>query len=59
MTFKGGRIRVRDKSAVEDECTVYRSDLGGGLRAYQLESAELISVHIGHDSQCIVLVPSP
>ena len=42
ISMLGIIIGCDDKSAVEDDCTVYTSDFGGGLRAYQLESAELI-----------------
>ena len=42
ISMLGIIIGCDDKSAVQDDCTVYTSDFGGGLRAYKLESAELI-----------------
>jgi hypothetical protein len=42
ISMLGIMIGCGNKSAVDDDCTVYTTDFGGGLRAYKLESAELI-----------------
>lgn len=42
ISMLGIMIGCDDMSAVEDDCTVYTTDFGGGLRAYKLGTAELI-----------------
>lgn len=42
ISMLGIMIGCDNRSAVEDDCTVYTTDFGGGLRAYKLETAELI-----------------
>ena len=42
ISMLGIIIGCNDKSAVEDDYTVYTLDFGGGLLDYQLETAQLI-----------------